>query len=73
MPQSHYEEILLKIHSLQDQLEQEIDQLITEKCMRLKYRLKKEELFLIRKFVNFLSTNALEYGLIYGSRKYHLL
>jgi len=41
MPQSHYEEILLKIRGLQDQLEREIDQLISEKRKRFKYQLKK--------------------------------
>jgi len=41
MSQSHYEEILSKIHSLQDQLEQELDRLISKKRDKFKYELKK--------------------------------
>ena len=41
MPQSHYEEILSKIQSLQDQLEQELDQLISKKREKFRYELKK--------------------------------
>ena len=41
MPQNHYHETLAKIKDLQDQLEQEFDQLLSEKRTRFKYRLKK--------------------------------
>ncbi len=41
MPQSHYQEILSRIQGLQNQLEQEFDQLLSEKRAEFKYRLKK--------------------------------
>jgi len=71
MPQSHYEEILSKIHSLQDQLEQELDQLLSKKREKFRYELKKGGLFLIRKFANFISIIVLVFGLTYDSQKYH--
>lgn len=41
MPQTHYEEILSKIHNLQNQLEQELDQLVSDKREQFRYELKK--------------------------------
>jgi len=39
MVQNHYNEILTKIHGLQDQLENELDQLVSKKREEFQYKL----------------------------------
>ena len=40
MAQTHYEDILTKIHGLQDQLEKELDELVSKKREEFQYKLK---------------------------------
>ena len=44
MAQAHYDEILAKIHGLQDQLEKELDQLVSKKRAEFKYKLKEGQI-----------------------------
>ncbi len=49
MPQTHYDEILTKIHGLQDQLEVELDNLVENKREQYQYKLKKGKVLFDKK------------------------